>query len=164
MNAYDEFLNDKNLGASTQPSQGSDPYSTFINQDIPNTSDITNANSIPAQSGWCQKFVDDAIGTPQQDRLPSADAAWQNYQATGQAVQGTKGIQPGDILYFSNNHVGIYSGGDKFVSATEQDPQNPVKTQSIKAWNDITGDVPLGYVKNPSNLPSIGMGGINGKQ
>ena len=122
--------------------------------------DLANASTIPAQSGWCQKFVDDAIGTPQQNRQPSADAAWANYQATGQAVQGTQGIQPGDLLYFSNNHVGIYSGGDKFVSATEEDQKSPVKNQSIKAWYDLTGDVPLGYVKNPSNLPQIG--GANG--
>ena len=119
-------------------------------------SDLINANIIQGKSGWCQKFVDDAIGTPPQNRLPSADAAWQNYQATGQATQGTQGIQPGDLLYFSNNHVGIYSGGDKFISATEQDPKQPVKNQSIGAWHDITGDVPLGYVRNPSNLPQIG--------
>jgi hypothetical protein len=148
--------NDPFVAPELQQDPQADP---FVSPDLQTPSDLTNANNIQGQSGWCQKFVDDAIGTPPQDRVGSADEAWQKYQATGQAVQGTQGIQPGDLLYFSNNHVGIYSGKDKFISATEQDPQHPVKNQSIQAWNDITGDVPLGYVKNPKSLPNIG--GIN---
>ena len=137
--------------------------------DFSQPTDVTDAVSTgqdlnaPNYSGLCQGFVDDVLKTPPDVRAShtSASAAWDNYQQTGQAVQGTQGIQPGDILYFQdpNNaagHVGFYSGGDKFVSATEQDPKQVVKNQSVSAWNDLTGDTVLGYVKNPSNLPQIG--------
>lgn len=142
----------------SQPANSSveDPILSNFQQSASTPQDLLNADTTQAQSGWCQKFVDDAIGTPDQNRQPSADAAWQNYQSTGQAVQGTQGIQPGDIVYFSNNHVGIFSGKDKFISATEENPSKPVQTHTFQAWNDITGDTPLGYVKNPQSLPQIG--------
>jgi hypothetical protein len=131
-----------------------------------NPTDLTNATKsatapdVSKYNGYCQQFVDDAIGTPDQNRQPSADAAWQNYQSTGQAVQGLQGIQPGDIVYFNNNHVGIFAGKDKFISATEEDSSKPVQTHTFQAWSDLTGDAPLGYVKNPQSLPNI-QGGQN---
>lgn len=130
-------------------------------------SDVNNANitaskpDVSKYNGYCQQFVDDVIGTPPQNRAPSASAAWNNYSQTGQGIQGTKGMQPGDIIYFNdpndpNGHVGIFSGGDKFISATQENPNKPVQNHTIKGWTDLTGDSILGYVKNPSNLPAIG--------
>ena len=151
---YSDFVN----AHTTSPSQdsGNDPYSAFISSHA-NPSDVTQATNEASDpnstqySGMCQQFVDDIIGTPPENRAPSASQAWQNYQTNGQAVQGTSGIKPGDLIYFqdpknSDGHVGFYTGGDNFVSATQQDPNHPVQTQSISAWQDLTGDSILGYV------------------
>jgi hypothetical protein len=151
------------MDSSSSPlaSQISQIDQSFSPVDASTPQDLVNANTTDAQSGWCQKFVDDAIGTPDQNRQPSADDAWNNYQSTGQATQGLQGIQPGDIVYFDNNHVGIFAGKDKFISATEEDPTKPVQTHTFQAWNDITGDIPLGYVKNPQSLPPIGGSNVS---
>jgi len=166
MSIYDEMQQVANQN-SGEPTASSDPYSELNKVAQSSPSDLTGATlkqkdpNSQKYNGYCQGFVDDVIGTPQQSRQPSASSAWNNYSQTGQAVQGTQGIQPGDLIYFNdpndpNGHVGIYSGGDKFISATEVDPKHPVQNQSIGAWQDKTGQTILGYVKNPSSLPAIG--------
>ena len=127
-------------------------------------SEATNLGEQPTASkynGYCQQFVDDVLQTPPQNRQATASDAWNNYAQQGLAHSGTEGMQPGDLIYFEDpndpaGHVGLYSGNDKFISATQVDPQKPVQNQSIAGWQDLTGDKVLGYVKNPENLPSIG--------
>ncbi len=139
----------------------------FISQDLQTPPDISLASQVGEQpssskyNGYCQQFVDDVLQTPPGNRQPSASASWQNYSQQGVAKPGIKGIQPGDLIYFNdsndpNGHVGLYSGGGKFISATQVDPNKPVQNQSIAAWQDLTGQQILGYVKNPENLPNIG--------
>lgn len=155
---------DNGYFSNINPAEPTDSTGYFPKLD---PTDVTNANIVGEKpesakyNGYCQQFVDDVIGTPPQSRAPSASAAWSNYLQQGQGVQGVNGIQPGDLVYFQDpndpdGHVGIYSGGDKFISATQVDPKKPVQNQSFKAWNDLTGDQILGYVKNPQSLPAIG--------
>jgi hypothetical protein len=139
-----------NTQASPSMSQASDP-NPLLDSSVATATNMANDPTSSKYNGFCQQFVDDIIGTPAQNRQPSASSAWSNYAQTGKAVQGTQGIKPGDIIYFNdpndpNGHVGFYTGGDSFISATQQDPQHPVKTQSLKGWQDLTGDSVLGFV------------------
>lgn len=98
-------------------------------------------------NNFCEAFVEQATqghtGT-----YPSAIQAWLAQQKS--AVSGTtKGIQPGDTVYFSANegnggygHTGIYVGNNQFISATN----NGVQTQDLSQWQSSTGQQLLGYV------------------
>lgn len=155
------------LDAANSSQTKFDPVTQAALQNAQIPSDVSEATNLGEQStsskynGYCQQFVDDVLQTPAQNRMPTADAAWNNYSQQGLAHSGTDGIQSGDLIYFQDpndpaGHVGLYSGNGKFISATQVDPQNPVQNQSIAAWQDLTGQKVLGYVKNPENLPQIG--------
>ncbi len=159
MSAYDQ------LNQIANPSENSDPYSALdqISQTPADVSEATALGNQPSSSKYnrmCQQFVDDVLQTPPQNRQASASDAWNNYVQQGLAHSGTEGMQQGDLLYFQDpndpsGHVGLVSSNGKFISATEVNPQKPVQNQSIAAWQDLTGQKILGFVKNPENLPSI---------
>lgn len=93
--------------------------------------------------GYCQRFVRQMGGTTQG---ASAIQAWNNAQ---NKVQGTQGIQAGDLVYFSPNatnegfgHTGIYSGDNRYISATN----SGVLENDINNWQTATGQKLLGYV------------------
>lgn len=112
--------------------------------------DINNAQSYVGNqgyNGYCQTFVEQMTGSGW--RGSSAIDAWNRYNQQGQAVEGTRGVKPGDVLYFSPNssnenygHTGIYLGGNKFVSATD----NGVENYDLNDWRNLTGQDILGYV------------------
>lgn len=94
--------------------------------------------------GYCQAFVERMSGN--QQRFPSAIQAWNNAL---NKVQGTQGIQPGDLVYFSPNqsnrgygHTGIYSGDNQMISAT----YGGVKKNNLEDWLKSTGQKLLGYL------------------
>ncbi|MCK9371058.1 C40 family peptidase [Candidatus Dojkabacteria bacterium] len=96
-----------------------------------------------AYVGYCQQFVKEMGGTT---RGASAIQAWNNAQ---NKVQGTQGIQPGDLVYFSPNstnqgfgHTGVYEGDNKYISATN----SGVLRNDLNAWQTATGQKLLGYV------------------
>jgi len=89
-------------------------------------------------SGWCQAFVEKAQGSS--EKYPTAYDAWTSQK--NKAVQGTKGIQPGDAIYFYPNHTGIYMGNDQFISATD----NGVESHDLNEWGKLTGQQVLGYI------------------
>ena len=94
--------------------------------------------------GYCQAFVERMTGN--QQRSPTAISAWDNAQ---NKVQGTQGMQPGDLVYFSPNasnqnygHTGIISGNNEMISATN----SGVKKSNIIDWLKQTGQNLLGYI------------------
>ena len=93
---------------------------------------------------WCQAFVEQVTGSGWKGG--TAFEAWQNQQ--NKAVQGTAGIKPGDVIYFTPTadnqagHTGIYEGKNKFISATD----NGVEVLDLKDWQKSTGQKILGYV------------------
>lgn len=96
-----------------------------------------------AYVGYCQAFVRQMGGTTQG---ASAIQAWNNAQ---NKVQGTQGMQPGDLVYFSPNqsnqgygHTGIYSGDNRYVSATN----SGILENDLNNWQTATGQKLLGYV------------------
>lgn len=95
--------------------------------------------------GYCESFVEGVTGEGWKGT--SAIDAWRNQ--SDKAVVGTKGIQPGDAIYFypdeSNQnfgHTGIYAGNNKFISATD----NGIQQYDLNDWHDLTGQEILGYI------------------
>jgi len=93
--------------------------------------------------GYCQRFVQKMGGTTSGG---SAIQAWQNAQ---NKVQGTQGIQLGDLVYLSANqsnkgfgHAGVYAGNNQFVSATDKG----ITQNDLNKWSQSTGQKILGYV------------------
>lgn len=163
----DPFIAPELQSPETTQDAGSDPFVDPTLQSAPVPQDVNQAAQLGKDprsvkyNGMCLQFVDDVLNTPPQNRAPSASASWNNYLNQGQAVQGTAGLQAGDIIYFDDpndpdGHVGFYSGKGNFISATEENPEKPVQNHSLKGWMDLTGQKLLGYVKNPENLPQIG--------
>lgn len=114
--------------------------------------DITRASAQTGsqdENGECQKFVEQMV-YGHAGIFPSAIDAWDAYAKDGQARMGTQGVKPGDLLYFAPDksnqdagHTGIFMGGDKFISATD----NGVMPYSLTDWQKQTGQQLLGYVK-----------------
>lgn len=165
MNAYDEL---QQVANQTSTSQSSDPYSALNDVASQTTTQPQNVKLASGDVGdqsyddYCQQFVEQ-VTYGKSGIFPNANDAWNSYSQSGQAQQGMKGIQPGDLVYFapdqSNNfegHTGIYQGSNKFVSAT----YNGVQSNDLNSWENQTGQQVLGYVKNPQVLPQIG--GFNG--
>lgn len=104
-------------------------------------------------NNYCEAFVEQSM-LGHTGVYPSAASAWQSQKG----VQGTKGMQPGDSVYFapdkSNNfygHTGIYAGNGQFISAT----YNGVKQVDLNQWMQSTGQKLLGYV--PSGQEGRGI-------
>ncbi len=103
--------------------------------------------------GYCEAFTEQ-VTVGHQGIWPSAISAWNGQQ--DKAVQGLDGVQPGDAIYFapdqSNSgygHTGVYSGDNRFVSATD----NGVQETNLNDWQNMTGQQILGYIPH---------GGTNG--
>lgn len=98
-------------------------------------------------NNYCQAFVEQTT-YGHQGIYDTANDAWNDNLQSGKAVQGTKGLKPGDLLYFTPTqdepagHVGIYENGNNFVSATS----NGVKSMDINEWQKETGQQLQGYV------------------
>lgn len=91
---------------------------------------------------YCQLFARTASG--QESQGPSAIAAWNNQKDKG--LPGIVGAQPGNLVYFNGGqygHAGVYSGDNKFISATPWG----VQENNINDWEQKTGQQLLG------NLP-----------
>lgn len=105
----------------------------------------------------CQEFVEQAAyGST--GHYASAIDAWNKQQQN--AVSGTNGIQPGDLVYFapdqSNNyygHAGIYTGNNQFVSATN----NGVQYNDLNSWQKGTGQRLLGYIPQGQSAGALGQ-------
>lgn len=104
-------------------------------------------------NNFCQAFVE-KVTKGKTGIYPSAITAWQQQQ--NKAVSGTRGMKPGDVIYFSPNasnqgygHTGIYVGNNKFISATGKG----VAEVDLSQWQQMTGQQLLGYV------PQEGDGG-----
>ena len=100
--------------------------------------------------GYCQKFTRLSQGI-NESQGGTAIEAWNNIQ---NKKPGLSGINPGDPLYFSANasnegmgHTGIYSGNNKFISATD----NGIKEYSIPEWQQMTNQSIMGYVPGGNN-------------
>jgi hypothetical protein len=100
--------------------------------------------------GWCQSFVEKMGGTT------SGGTAYQAWQNAQNKVTGTKGMQPGDLVYFSPNqgnnndgHTGIYAGNNQFISATDSGIMN----NDLNNWQTATGQKMLGYVPQGARQP-----------
>ncbi len=119
---------------------------------------ISNASQYLGSSAFddlCQAFVEQAT-YGHQGVYPSAISAW-NSQNT--KVQGSKGISPGDLVYFgadsSNNgfgHAGIYTGNNQFISATN----SGVGYNDLDKWQQNTGQRLLGYIPQNQSAQSLG--------
>ncbi len=114
------------------------------NSDSP-SAQIGKAIQTPAYAGLCLKWVDDQQGNT--TRYPTAYADFQAHAKAGD-IQTSDKIPSGARIYFSPNesngnmgHVGIYEGNGKFISATD----NGVKTFPIKDWENMTGQMYLGF-------------------
>lgn len=102
-------------------------------------------------NNYCEKFVEQAV-YGKAGMFPTAADAINSYSQQGQAFAGTKGIQPGDMVYFApdqsnsyEGHAGIYTGNNKFVSATD----NGVEEYDLNKWQKDTGQQLVGYVPPP---------------
>ena len=101
----------------------------------------------PSYRGYCQKFVDDALGLPYpRTGKESAISAW---DTAPNKVESLNGVKKGDLIYFQDptgkepdGHVGIYEGGNQFYSARD----DGIKSDTITNWDKTTGQVPLGYI------------------
>jgi hypothetical protein len=109
--------------------------------------------------GYCQAFVNRVSGGKTSGA--SAIEAWNKAPTR---IQGTQGIQPGDLVYFSPNasnrgygHTGIYEGNGKFISATN----SGIRSSDLMGWLKSTGQKLLGYVPGDRTL---GLGGQQGSQ
>lgn len=103
--------------------------------------------------GYCQSFVRQVTGGK-----TTGASAIQAWNRAPQKVQGTQGIKPGDLVYFSPNtsnrgygHTGIYAGNGQFISATN----SGIKQTNVLDWMKTTGQRLLGYVPGSG---SIGAG------
>jgi len=101
--------------------------------------------------GYCEQFVENMAGITQ--KQPTAIAAWNNAQ---NRVQGSQGLQPGDLVYFSANdtnnkmgHTGIYAGNNQFISATN----NGIHQDDLNNWQTATGQKLLGYIPQGDRQP-----------
>lgn len=110
--------------------------------------------------GYCQSFVRQVTGG--KTTGASAIQAWNNAPTK---IQGTQGLQAGDLVYFSPNasnrgygHTGIYEGNGNFISATN----NGIKSTGLTDWMKSTGQKLLGYV--PAVERALGLGGQQGSQ
>ncbi len=110
--------------------------------------------------GYCQSFVRQVTGG--KTNGASAIAAWNN---APQKVQGTQGMQPGDLVYFNADksnqgfgHTGIFAGNNQFISATD----NGIRQTDLGSWMKATGQKLLGYV--PAVERALGLGGQQGSQ
>jgi NlpC/P60 family len=95
--------------------------------------------------GYCEQFVEQTTGSGWKGT--SALNAWNNQAEQGKAVSGLQGIKPGDAVYFNDSsqpfgHVGLYSGNDQFISATD----NGIQQNDLGKWQESTGQQVLGYV------------------
>ncbi|HEX9059152.1 MAG TPA: NlpC/P60 family protein [Clostridia bacterium] len=138
MNPIDEVINKYAFSDSNSTSQNAPQSVTTAQSDIGDQS----------YNGYCQAFVEQATYGKQGLFGATAYDAWNNFNKKGQATQGTQGIQPGDIIYFSPTqqvpagHTGIYEGGNNFVSATD----DGVQSNDLSKWQQATGQQILGYV------------------
>lgn len=104
----------------------------------------------------CEKFVEQQV-YGKAGMFPTAADAINNYSQNGQAYAGTKGIQPGDMVYFApdksngfEGHAGIYSDNGNFISATN----NGVEEYSLDQWQKDTGQQLVGFVPPPQQQSS----------
>lgn len=102
--------------------------------------------------GYCQRFVERMGGTTQG---VSAIDAWNRSQ---NKVQGTQGIQSGDLVYFSPNqsnqgygHTGVYEGDNNFISAT----YGGVQRSNLADWAKQTAQKILGYVPQSERTQQV---------
>jgi hypothetical protein len=121
-----------------------------INPNIDNAKKyVGNQDANDSYAGWCQKFTDDILNTPQEQRQSSALNTFQN-NPNSVNDPSLKGIQPGDLVYFDaaqsnqgDGHVGFYEGNGKFISATDN---GIVDNKNINEWNQQNNQSVLGYI------------------
>ncbi len=134
----DIMIKGRKLGIPTSP--------VYTNQPS-NVQTAMNDVGDQSYNGYCQAFVEQTT-YGHQKMFPTAIDAWNSYNQNKQAVQGTQGIKPGDIVYFTPTpkvpagHTGIYQGDNKFVSATD----TGVASNDLNSWQQGTGQQILGYI------------------
>jgi hypothetical protein len=119
------------------------------------TDEALNAGADPKTLSWaksqlgkkeyenyCQLFARTAAGT--ESKGGSAIEAWNNQKSQGFPM--LENAKPGNLVYFNGGqygHAGVYSGDNKFISATPWG----VEENDINDWQKRTGQQLLG------NLP-----------
>lgn len=96
--------------------------------------------------GLCERFVEQ-VTKGATGLFSSASSAFNGQQ--GQSQTDLSKMKPGDSIYFAadqsnggNGHTGIYSGNNKFISATD----NGVQENDLSQWQKSTGQKILGYI------------------
>lgn len=141
---YFNKLFGKTSGAST-----SDYFDKLFGTSSNGRSIVKNASQYlgqPLDQGDCQAFVEQ-MTKGRTGIYPTAIDAWNSQNK--QAIRGLEGIRPGDAIYFTPNHTGIYAGNNQFISATD----NGVEINNVNDWSQKTGQGILGYIpqQNQSN-------------
>lgn len=143
-----EQLSQYGIGSGNSPVQDTiNSYATPKETQPANVKTAMSDVGDQSYNRYCQAFVEQTT-YGKQGIYPTAKDAWNTYLQNGQGKQGTDGIKPGDLLYFEptaqepDAHVGIFQGGNNFVSAQDYG----VKSQDIGEWQKETGQQIAGYV------------------